>query len=104
LSLGQIVGPEIDTLKKDNYFDGSIVNLADSRVRCGTKWYVPRYGTMNMILGYSKNGGGGLFSTGTMGWVTRGLNTNQDSDVGKFTRVVTKNILERALIGPLGQD
>jgi hypothetical protein len=104
LSLGQIVGPEVDTLKKDNYFDGSIVNLADSRVRCGTKWYVPRYGTMNMILGYSKNGGGGLFSTGTMGWVTKGLTVSQESDIGKFTRVVTKNVLERSIVGPLSSD
>ena len=104
LSLGQLVGPEVDTLKKDNHFDGSIVNLADSRVRCGSKWYVPRYGTMNMILGYSKNGSGGIFSTGTMGWVTKGLTASQESDIGKFTRVVTKNVLERSIVGPLSSD
>jgi hypothetical protein len=58
---------------------------------------------MNMILGYSANGQGGLFSTGTMGWVMKGLSANKDSDIGVFTRVVTKNVLERALIGPLDQ-
>jgi hypothetical protein len=101
LELREVVGPEVDTLKTDNYFEGEIINLAESRVRCGNKWYVPKYGTMNMILGYSKNGSGGLFSSGTMGWVTKGLISDQDSDIGKFTRIVTKNILERAQLGPL---
>lgn len=103
LNLREIVGPEVDTLKGDSRFEGEIFNLADSRVRCGDKWYLPRYGTMNMILGYSANGQGGLFSTGTMGWVMKGLSANKDSDIGVFTRVVTKNVLERALIGPLDQ-
>ncbi len=104
LNLREVVGPEVDTLKTDNYFEGDIINLAESRVRCGNKWYVPKYGTMNMILGYSKNGSGGLFSSGTMGWVTKGLSSDQDSDIGNFTRVATKNILERALNGPFHKE
>lgn len=44
---------------------------------------------------------GKLFSRGAMGWVTKGLISDQDSDIGKFTRIVTKNILERAQLWPL---
>jgi hypothetical protein len=101
LNLNEIVGPEIDTLKRDNYFNGKIINLAESRVKCGNKWYLPKYATMNMILGYSLNGEGGLFSTGTMGWVTIGLRSSEQSDVGILTRVVTKNILLNAIKGPI---
>ena len=101
LNLKEIVGPEVDTLKKNNDFRGKIINLAESRVKCGKKWYVPKYGTMNMILGFSSNGEGGLFSTGTMGWVTNGLSSSEQSDIGILTRVVTKNILLSAIKGPL---
>jgi uncharacterized protein YwbE len=39
-----------------------------------------------------------------MGWVTKGLTVSQESDIGKFTRVVTKNVLERSIVGPLSSD
>ena len=103
LDLREIVGPEVDTLKK-NDFNGKIINLAESRVKCGKKWYIPRYATMNMIVGYSNNGQGGLFSTGTMGWVQKGLSSNEQSDIGVFTRAATKNVLLAALVGPLDTD
>jgi hypothetical protein len=36
-----------------------------------------------------------------MGWVTKGLSASEKSDIGGFTRVVSKNVLEKALQGPL---
>ena len=104
LDLREIVGVEVDTFKDDHKFRGEITNLAESRVRCGDKWYFPRYGTMNMILGFGINGEGGLFSSGTMGWVVQGLSSKENSDIGMFTRSVTKNILESAIAGPLKKD
>jgi len=89
---------------KKNDFNGKIINLAEARVKCGKKWYIPRYATMNMIVGYSNNGQGGLFSTGTMGWVQKGLSSNEQSDIGVFTRAATKNVLLAALVGPLDTD
>jgi hypothetical protein len=54
-----------------------------------------------MILIASNGRTGGNFSTGTMGWVTKGLSASEKSDIGKFTRIVTQNVLKRAIQGPL---
>jgi hypothetical protein len=56
---------------------------------------------MNMIIATTNGKAGGNFSTGTMGWVTKGLSAPEKSDIGKFTRTVTKNVLEKAVLGPL---
>jgi hypothetical protein len=55
---------------------------------------------MNMIIATTNGKAGGNFSTGTMGWVTKGLSAAEKSDIGKFTRTVTKNVLEKAVLGP----
>lgn len=80
---------------------GTVINLAEARFRCGTKWYAPRFGRMNMILVTSDGNTGGNFSTGTMGCVTKGLSALEKSDIGRFTRVVSKNVLEKTLQDPL---
>jgi hypothetical protein len=101
LDLEGLVGPEVDSLLSNSSTLGTVINLAEARVRCGTKWYAPRFGQMNMILVTSDGSAGGNFSTGTMGWVTKGLSASEKSDIGGFTRVVSKNVLEKALQGPL---
>ncbi len=101
LDLEGLVGPEVDSLVSTGIDFGKVINLAEARVRCGTKWYAPRYGHMNMIIATTNGKAGGNFSTGTMGWVTKGLSAPEKSDIGKFTRTVTKNVLERAVLGPL---
>jgi hypothetical protein len=101
LDLGGLVGPEVDSLVSSSSKIGTVVNLAQARVRCGTKWYAPRYGQMNMIISTTNGLPGGVFSTGTMGWVTKGLSASAKSDIGRFTRIVTKNVLEKAVLGPL---
>jgi hypothetical protein len=100
LDLEDLVGPEVDSLVSSSSKIGTVVNLAQARVRCGTKWYAPRYGQMNMIISTSTGQSGGNFSTGTMGWVTKGLSASEKSDIGRFTRIVTKNVLEKAVQGP----
>lgn len=101
LDLEGLVGPEVDSLLSSSSKIGTVVNLAQARVRCGTKWYAPRYGQMNMIISTATGQSGGNFSTGTMGWVTKGLSASEKSDIGRFTRIVTKNVLEKAVFGPL---
>lgn len=101
LDLEGLVGPEVDSLVSTGTDFGRVINLAEARVRCGTKWYAPRYGHMNMIIATTNGKAGGNFSTGTMGWVTKGLSAPEKSDIGKFTRTVTKNVLEKAVLGPL---
>lgn len=101
LDLDGLVGPEVDSLVSSSSKIGTVVNLAQARVRCGTKWYAPRYGQMNMIISTTNGLPGGVFSTGTMGWVTKGLSASAKSDIGRFTRIVTKNVLEKAVLGPL---
>ena len=101
LDLEGLVGPEVDSLISGSSNIGTVINLAEARVRCGTKWYAPRFGRMNMILVTSDGRAGGNFSTGTMGWVTKGLSASEKSDIGGFTRTVSKNVLEKALQGPL---
>ena len=101
LDLEGLVGPEVDSLLSSSSKIGTVVNLAEARVRCGTKWYAPRYGQMNMIISTATGQSGGNFSTGTMGWVTKGLSAPEKSDIGSFTRIVTKNVLEKAIQGPL---
>lgn len=101
LDLDGLVGPEVDSLVSSSSKIGTVVNLAQARVRCGTKWYAPRYGEMNMIISTTNGLPGGVFSTGTMGWVTKGLSASAKSDIGRFTRIVTKNVLEKAVLGPL---
>ena len=56
---------------------------------------------MNMIISTTTGQSGGNFATGTMGWVTKGLSAPEKSDIGSFTRIVTKNVLEKAIQGPL---
>ena len=101
LDLEGLVGPEVDSLLSSSSKIGTVVNLAQARVRCGTKWYAPRYGQMNMIISTTIGQSGGNFATGTMGWVTKGLSAPEKSDIGSFTRIVTKNVLEKAIQGPL---
>lgn len=101
LNLEGLVGPEVDSLLSSSSNSGEVINLGEARVRCGTKWYAPRFGQMNMILIASNGRTGGNFSTGTMGWVTKGLSASEKSDIGKFTRIVTQNVLKRAIQGPL---
>jgi hypothetical protein len=100
LDLEGLIGPEVDSLVSTGTDIGKVINLAEARVRCGTKWYAPRYGQMNMIIATTNGKAGGNFSTGTMGWVTKGLSAAEKSDIGKFTRTVTKNVLEKAVLGP----
>jgi hypothetical protein len=101
MNLEGLVGPEVDSLVSNSSGSGKVVNLAEARVRCGTKWYAPRFGRMNMVLVPANGTFGGIFATGTMGWVTKGLNSSEKSDIGNFTRIVTKNVIEKALKEPL---
>jgi hypothetical protein len=101
LNLDGLVGPEVDSLVSSSTENRTVVNLGEARVRCGTKWYAPRFGRMNMILSRDASASGGNFSTGTMGWVTKGLSAPESSDIGRFTRIVSKNVLEKSMQGPL---
>jgi hypothetical protein len=101
LNLDGLVGPEVDSLVSSSTEKRTVVNLGEARVRCGTKWYAPRFGRMNMILSRDATASGGNFSTGTMGWVTKGLSAPESSDIGRFTRIVSKNVLEKSMQGPL---
>ena len=101
-NLDGLVGPEVDSLVSSSLDKGKLVNLGEARVRCGTRWYAPRYGRMNMVLSRAMSTSGGNFSTGTMGWVLNGLSAPESSDIGRFTRIVSKNVLEKAMQGTLG--
>ena len=102
LNLDGLVGPEVDSLVSSSLDKGKLVNLGEARVRCGTRWYAPRFGQMNMVLSRATSTSGGNFSTGTMGWVLNGLSAPESSDIGRFTRIVSKNVLEKAMQGTLG--
>lgn len=100
--LNQIVGPETDVYIGASKFEGQVQILATSRVNCDKfPWVFSK--SSHMIYGVSKSGAG-TFSTGTMGWVLRGLSVGADPQIKTFVAQVTRNVIEAASKGPLGKN
>lgn len=53
---------------------------------------------------YSHKSGAGVFSTGTMGWVLRGLRGARESPERVFTYTVTLNVLRAMVAGQMGDQ
>ena len=52
----------------------------------------------------SHESGAGVFSTGTMGWVLRGLRGQGPEEATAFTERVTLNVLHAMLAGQMGEQ
>ena len=58
--------------------------------------------TVSTSTYYTHKSGAGVFSTGTMGWVLRGLRAEKGTPEREFTSVVTLNVLRTMAAGQMG--
>jgi hypothetical protein len=89
-----IIGPEVDQAVSAADVPRPLQVVASSPSSCG--------GRSSMVY-YTTPSGAGVVTTGTMGWVLRGLSAGAPATTRSFVTRVTGTLLREASRGPLGR-
>ncbi len=97
-TVAEIVDVEVDRAYPGSPTPKNLQIVAASPTKCLNTQ------TLSTTTYYSHKSGAGIFSTGTMGWVLRGLREPTGSGPRKFTERVTLNVMRAMLAGQMGVD
>jgi len=93
-----IVAVEVDRAYPVKGTPATLQVVAKSATRCGKEstWSTSSY--------YTVPSGAGVFTTGSMGWILKGMSLNVPTSSAKFVGTVTNNVLTEVAKGPMGEQ